>query len=211
MTTSQKILSIVSATVALILVLVKLYWPELADPITQISVAVVACLAAILAVAYPVTTAVVAMRRNYSMAQAATRKLPRSGDANSDLSVLMNNIYADCDNSGIPYKTEINGQSVIDPVPIAPRLSKALANMWNSVNVSMSLKLAVLDAALTTCSAAFKVVTNLTPPTTWDECADYNKYWRLHQTACAVHSEGLFRQVLMPLRTALKIKDTGDI
>jgi hypothetical protein len=151
------------------------------------------------------------MRRNYSAAQAASRKLPRGSDASGALSVLMNNIYADCDDNGIPYKTEVNGVTAIDPVPIAPRLSKALANMWNSVNVSMSLKLAVLDAALTTCSAAFKVVTGLTPPTTWDECADYNKYWRLNQVACAVHSEGLFRQVLMPLRTVLKIKDSGDI
>jgi hypothetical protein len=210
-TTSQKILSIVSAVVALILVLVKLYWPALADPITQISVAVVACIAAILAVTYPVTAAVGALQRNRAAAQAAIRKLPRSGDANGDLSSLMNAIYADCDNSGIPYKTEINGVTAIDPVPISPRLSQVLANMWNSVNVSMSLKLAVLDAALTTCSAAFKVVTGLTPPATWDECADYNKYWRLNQVQCAVHSEGLFRQVLMPLRTCLKIKDTGDI
>jgi hypothetical protein len=210
-TTSQKILSIASAVVALMLVLIQLQFPAWFTPASAISAAALTCLSAILAVIYPVTAAIGSLQRNRAAAQAAARKLPRSGDANGDLSALMNAIYADCDSSGIPYKTEINGVTAIDPVPIAPRISQALANMWNSVNVSMSLKLAVLDAALTTCSAAFKVVTGLTPPATWDECADYNKYWRLNQIQCAVHSEGLFRQVLMPLRTCLKIKDTGDI
>lgn len=210
MTTSQKILSIVSAVVALILVLVKLYWPALADPITQISVAVVACLAAILAVTYPVAAGIGAIMRSRAAA-AAPRKLPKAGDTDGDLSALMNAIYADCDDNGIPYKSEVNGQTVIDPVPISPRISQALANMWNSVNVSMSFKLAVLNSALDICSAAFKVVTNLPAPTSWQECADYNGYWRLHQVACAVHSEGLFRQVLMPIRQVLKIKDLGDV
>ena len=210
MTTSQKILSISSAIVALLLVLIQLQFPAYFSPASAISAAALTCLAAVLAAVYPVTAAVVSMRRNY-VAAGAAKRLPRSGDTTGDLSSLMNAIYADCDSAGIPYKSEENGQTVIDPVPISPRISQALANMWYSVNASMSLKLAVRDAALTTCSAAFKAVTNLPAPTSWNECADYNKFWRNNMVGCAVHSEGLFRQVLMPIRQVLKIKDTGDI
>ena len=211
MTTSQKILSIVSAVVALVLVFVKLYWPALAVPFTQISVAVVACLAAILAVTYPVSAAVVALRHNYAMAQ-APRKLPKVGNTNDDISNLMNAIYADLDGSGIPYKTvDGKGQVTIDPVPVAPRISQVLSNSWNSLNVSMAFKLKLLETALAICTASFITTTNLKAPESWDDVADYNKFWRLNQVKCAVHSEGLFRQVLMPLRTCLKIQDTHDV
>ena len=211
MTTSQKILSIASAVVALVLVLVKLYWPALADPVTQISVAVVACLAAILAVVYPVTAAVVAMKRNYVMAGAA-KKLPKVGNVDDDISNVMNAIYQDLDDSGIPYKTvDAQGQVTIDPVPVSPRISQVLANSWNSVEVSMGFKLKLLDTALNICSAAYTVITGLDAPTTWAECGDYNAYWRLHMVGCKVASQGLFRQALMPIRTVLKVKDTGDV
>jgi hypothetical protein len=211
MTTSQKILSIVSAVVALVLVFVKLYWPALADPITQISVAVVACLAAILAVVYPVSAAVVAMRRNYAAA-GAVRRLPGPGNVDDDISDLMNAIYQDLDDNNIPYKAvDASGQVTIDPVPVAPRISQALTNVWNSISVSMSFKLKLLDTALTICSTAYTEITGIKAPATWSECADYNAYWRAHMPDCKIHSAGLFRQALMPIRTCLKVKDTGDI
>ena len=210
MTTSQKILSLVSAVVALILVLVKLYWPALADPITQISVAVVACLAAVLAVTYPVTAAVGMLQRNHAAA-IAVKRLPRVGDTQSEIDSVLASIYSSLDGDGIPYKKNVDGQTVIDNVPVAPRISRLLANSWNNVNVSMGFKLELLKVALDICSDAFKSVTNLKVPEKWSEVDDYNAFWRANQVSCAIHSEGLFRQVLMPLRTVLKIKDTGDI
>ena len=211
MTTSQKILSIASAVVALILVLIQLQFPAWFNPASAISAAALTCLAAILAVAYPVTAAVVSMRRSYAMAGAAM-KLPKVGNVEDDISNVMNAIYQDLDDSQIPYKTvDAQGQVTIDPVPVAPRISQVLTNAWNSVEVSMGFKLKLLDTALNICSAAYTVITGIDAPTTWAECADYNAYWRSHMPDCKIHSAGLFRQALMPIRTCLRVKDTGDV
>ena len=210
MTTSQKILSIASAVVALILVLIQLQFPAWFNPASAISAAALTCLAAILAVVYPVTAAVVSMRRSYAMA-GAVKKLPK-GNVEDDISNVMNAIYQDLDDSQIPYKTvDAQGQVTIDPVPVAPRISSMLTNAWNSVEVSMGFKLKLLDTALNICSAAYSVITGIDAPTTWAECADYNAYWRSHMPDCKIHSAGLFRQALMPIRSVLKVKDTGDV
>ena len=155
------------------------------------------------------------VRREYAMRMATlpkVRSLPRAGDTSSQISDLMNQIYADLDDSQIPYKkVDGNGQVTIDPVPVAPRISRALSNCWNSADYSMSFKLELLKTALSICSASFTKVAKLPLPTKWDDCADFDAYWRKNETSCAVNSEALFFQVLMPLRTVLKIQDTGDI
>ena len=149
----------------------------------------------------------------YKMSLAPQRSfLPRAGDTAGDLASILKSIYAGLDGDGIPYKiTASDGTVTIDPVPIAPQLSRVLANIWNDTDYSMAIKLQLLGEALKTCVEAFTKVTKLTPPTTFLQVADYNAYWRGVSVTCAVSSEALFRQIIMPLRTVLKIRDTGDV
>lgn len=155
------------------------------------------------------------VKREYALRMAQVPKrvsLPRAGDTQSQISALMQWIYQDLADNAIPYKrVDAHGIIAIDPVPVAPRLSMLLARRWNDPGYSMAFKLNLLSTALAVCSDAFKKVTNLTVPTTWREVDDAEEYWFKNQPSCAVASEALFHQVLQPLRTVLKVKDTGDV
>lgn len=155
------------------------------------------------------------VKREYALRMAAIPKrasLPRAGDTASEISELMQWIYQDLVDNAIPYKkVDANGVVTIDPVPVAPRVSMLLSRRWNDPGYSMAFKLTLLTTALTICSDAFKKITNLPVPTAWREVDDSEEYWFNNQPSCAVSSEALFHQAIMPLRTVLKIKDTGDI
>jgi hypothetical protein len=129
-------------------------------------------------------------------------------DVQPDVDALIQAIKSDLAADGIPYKT-LQGED--DPVPIAPRLVQKLANCWNDQSVSIAFKMVLLAKAITVASQSFKNVTGLEAPNSWVEVAAQQTYWANHQVGCAVHSEGLFHQVLMPIRRALKIRDTGAI
>ncbi|MBN1691317.1 MAG: hypothetical protein JW901_09860 [Dehalococcoidia bacterium] len=128
--------------------------------------------------------------------------------AQNQVDDLLKSIYAELKTDEIAYKDD---QGNIDPVPIAPRLVRDLANKWNDPNESMAFKQVLLQTTINTASAAFKAVTNINPPSTWAEVAAPQTYWLTHKVECSIHSAGLFHQVLMPLRTALKIRDTGNV
>jgi hypothetical protein len=128
--------------------------------------------------------------------------------AQTQLDDLLKSIYAELDADQISYKAD---QGNIDPVPIAPRLARDLANKWNDPEESIAFRQVLLQKTLDVSSKAFKDITGLTPPSAWAEVAAPQTYWLNNKVNCAVHSVGLFHQVLMPLRTALKIRDTGNL
>jgi len=64
----------------------------------------------------------------------------------------------------------------------------------------------LITAGINYASIAYKDVTGLTPPTNFDQVADYNKWWRNNQKACKA-PKGEARAVLMTLRDLLKRRD----
>ena len=149
---------------------------------------------------------------NIAKAKSSLPKRIRSLDPVGDINSILQSIYADLDNEGVPYKvTDGNGLVTIDPIPVAPNISRILSDIWNDPAWAMSVKMGLLSKALDICSASFKSITGLDAPTTWAAVADYNQFWRSHPVNCKVTSQALFHQGLMPLRQVLKIKDTGDV
>ncbi len=218
--TKENVLSLIVTLGALAAGVIALMWPtEAGTWAALITNTIVPAICAIIAAVWPVSAGVSKVYQARAMAN-AVRRLPRASEGNDSVEAIYDGIYSGLETNKIAYKvTGDNGEVSIDPVPVAPNVSRILANIWNSVDYSMTLKLNLLNAALETCSKAFDKIVNdprhpekgIKVPTTYKEVADYNAFWRNNQPSCAVNSEALFRQVLMPLRTVLKIKDTGDI
>jgi hypothetical protein len=140
-------------------------------------------------------------------------KLPKPAGASSDnaqgkVDALLSAIYAQLEADEINSKDE---QGNIDPVPVAPRIVQKLCELWVDDTQDIAFKQVLLNTALTIAAASFTSTTNLPAPANYKECATPQTYWLNHKVGCAVASAGLFHQVLMPIRQALKIRDTGEI
>jgi hypothetical protein len=194
-------------------------WPTEAGTWTPIIVnQVIPVLSLLVAIFFPAGKAVAAVYR----ARASTAywqaikagKAPKPAGAAPEitpldkLNELLRSIYAGLETDGTPYKDDAGN---IDPVPVAPNLTRELANRWNDETQGMGFRQVLLQAAITTASEAFTAATTLPAPTKWTEVAAPQTYWLNHKVNCMIHSAGLFHQVLTPLRTALKIRDTGEV
>jgi hypothetical protein len=196
---------------------IALLWPAQAGTYGELIKVVVAAGLAIVAILYPSGKAVVqvyqlrARAAYYAAVQKGAIQSPRSEpseDVQPQIDAVIQGIKNDLSADGIPYK-DLQGED--DPVPIAPRLVQKLANCWNDASVSLAFKMVLLAKAITVAGQSFTKATGLPAPTTWVEVASPQSYWATHQVGCAIHSEGLYHQILMPIRKALQIRDTGSV
>lgn len=202
---------------SVIAAIIALLWPSQAGTYGELIKVVVAALLAIVAILYPSGKAVAqvykarAQAAYYNAVAKGTIKAQSDGpaqDVTPAIDAVIMGIKSDLAEDGIPYK-DLQGED--DPVPMAPRVVQKLANMWNDTSVGLPFKMALLAKAIAIASQSFKKATTMDAPTSWVEVAQPQTYWANHQLSCAIHSEGLFHQVLMPIRQALKIRDTGTV
>jgi len=204
---------------ALVVAIITALWPTQAGtwgPIIINYAVPLACL--LVAILFPTGKVVQAVfaahaRAAYWNAVKAGKASPPAGapldaGAQAQIDDLLKSIYADLDGDQISYKDD---QGNIDPVPVAPRLVQKLANCWNDETVNIAFRQVLLQTAIVTASNSFTAATKLPAPMAWAEVAAPQTYWLNHKVGCAISSAGLFHQVLMPLRTALKIRDTGNL
>ncbi|MFA5078835.1 MAG: hypothetical protein WC541_05050 [Dehalococcoidia bacterium] len=214
--TKENLTTLLTTLAGLVMVIVGIFWPGQKDLISQIITAVLACAGAILAVIWPVRAA--ASRIYMAKAKAAYWGAVKAGaikpkgdavsnTAQSQIDDIINSIIASKEADGISCKDEAGN---LDPVPIAPELIKVLTARWNDTEVSQAFKQLLLNKTLKTAADSFKLVTGMAAPDSWAEVAAPQTYWLNHKVDCKVASAGLFHQVLMPLRKALQIRDTGD-
>jgi len=210
---SEKLNTILVAIGGLILVVIGLFWPTHKELAGQIIQAALVCAGAILTALYPTGKVVQGIYREkarakyFSAVKAGTLRVENL-TPEEQVDNILKDIYAGLESDGINYKKD---DGSIDNVAVAPHISRVLANTWGSSEYSMAYKMKLLEKALQICSDSFKSVTQLEPPTKWDEVKEPQTYWLNHKVGCPVQSVALFHQVLMPLRTVLKIKDTGEV
>jgi hypothetical protein len=214
----ENLTQLVVVLAALAVAIITALWPTKADTWAPIIINyAVPLLCLLVAIFFPAGKAVAsvynarARAAYYAAVSKGAIQAPRSApeeDVQPQIDALIQSIKNDLASDGIPYK-DLEGED--DPVPIAPRLVQKLANCWNDATVSLAFKMVLLAKAIMVAGQSFSKATGLSAPTTWIEVASPQTYWANHQVNCSVNSEGLFHQVLMPLRTALKIRDTGNI
>jgi hypothetical protein len=217
--TKENLTTAIVTLIALVLAIVAVFIPTEAGTIANIVTNFgLPFLFALVAIFFPAGKALAAYGKSRAQGEyykalrsGAIKQPPRAGassQAQSQLDALYKEIYADLDADGISYH---NADGSIDPIPVGPRLLQELTRIWNDPAYTQAYKQLLLNEVLKVTSDAYTKGTGLPAPTTYAECADYNKYWREHQVGCEVHSAEIFRQLLMPIREALKIKDTGEI
>jgi hypothetical protein len=213
----ENITTVIVTLGSVIAAIIALLWPAQAGTYGELIKVVVAALLAIVAILYPSGKAVAQVYKSrataayYAAVSKGAIKAP-SGEPTEDVTpqidAVIQGIKNDLASDGIPYK-DLQGED--DPVPMAPRVVQKLANYWNDASVSLAFKMVLLAKAIAIAGKSFEKATALPAPTTWVEVAQPQTYWAAHQVTCAIHSEGLFHQVLMPIRQALKIRDTGSV
>lgn len=215
--TRENITTVIVTLGAVAASVIAILWPAQTGTYGELVKVIVAALLAIVAILYPSGKAVAqvyqarARAAYYAAVSKGAISAPRSGpveDVQPQIDAVIQGIKNDLASDGIPYK-DLQGED--DPVPIAPRLVQKLANCWNDASVSLSFKMVLLAKAILVAGQSFTKATNLPAPTTWVEVASPQSYWATHQVGCAVNSEGLYHQILMPLRQALKIRDSGSV
>ena len=214
----ENITTVIVTLGAVLAAVIALLWPAQAGTYGELLKVVIAALLAIVAILYPSGKAAVqvyqarARSAYYAAVSKGAIQPPRAEgpveDVQPQIDAVIQGIKNDLASDGIPYK-DLQGED--DPVPIAPRLVQKLSNCWNDTSVGLSYKMVLLAKVIAVASQSFKAVTGLEAPVWWIEVAAPQTYWAAHKVGCRVTSEGLFHQVLMPIRTALKIRDTGSV
>jgi hypothetical protein len=215
--TRENITTVIVTLGAVAASVIAILWPAQTGTYGELVKVIVAALLAVVAILYPSGKAVAQVYQARARAAyyaavskgaiSATRSSPVE-DVQPQIDAVIQSIKNDLAGDGIPYK-DLQGED--DPVPIAPRLVQKLANCWNDQTVSLAFKMVLLAKAIAVASSSFKKATGLDAPTTWVEVASPQSYWATHQVGCSVNSEGLFHQILMPIRKALQIRDTGNV
>ena len=216
--TRENITTVIVTLGAVLAAVIALLWPAQSGTYGELLKVVIAALLAIVAILYPSGRAAVqvyqarARSAYYAAVSKGAIQPPRSEnpveDVQPQIDALINSIKLDLTADGIPYK-DLQGED--DPVPMAPRLVQKLANAWNDQSISLAFKMVLLAKTITVASQSFTKATGLPAPTSWVEVAAPQTYWKNNQVGCAIHSEGLYHQILMPIRKALQIRDTGSV
>ena len=216
--TRENITTVIVTLGAVLAAVIALLWPAQSGTYGELLKVVIAALLAIVAILYPSGRAAVqvyqarARSAYYAAVSKGAIQPPRSEnpveDVQPQIDALINGIKLDLTADGIPYK-DLQGED--DPVPMAPRLVQKLANAWNDQSISLAFKMVLLAKTITVASQSFTKATGLPAPTSWVEVAAPQTYWKNNQVGCAIHSEGLYHQILMPIRKALQIRDTGSV
>ena len=217
--TKENVLDLITTVGALAVGIISLLWPTQAGTWGALIInSIIPAICAIVVALWPTKAAVSAIYRAKAKADywagvregkiAQPRGSKAGGDVFDNVDDVLKGIYKELDSGEVDYKDD---KGDMDWIPVAPLLSRELAAYWVDPNVNLAFKQVLLQKTLEITAIAFTTATTLPAPTKYIEVAKVQTYWLIHKVNCAVHSAGLFHAVLLPIRIALKIRDTGAI